>query len=225
MILLEHIAKARQDGRKKRDILVDVHAALDLARHSIGILGAPGSGKTTLMEIIAGVTAPDAGRVRRGLRVSWPLSWRGFKGRITGAESVEFLARLHGFDRRQTLRYVAEVSRLDRHLYRTMGDYTPQEKDRLMQACALALDFDVYLVDETIPSVGPGYAEDYDRLMEERLRRSHVLIVSSRPGQIGRLCTEAAVLHGGRLGDPVPWTQARDHYLALGGAGERKSDP
>jgi len=223
MIFLEHIAKFRKEGRRKRDILVDIDATLDLSDHNIGILGAPGSGKSTLLAIIAGITAPDAGRIRRRLRVSWPLSWRGFKGRITAAETVEFLARLYGADRRQTLRYVAELSRLDRRLYYPMRACSPQEKSRLMQACALALDFDAYLVDETIPSVGPTCAQDYKRLMHECFRHRRLLMVSSRPEQLRRLCPEVAVLHEGRLAGPRPYEKAEDLYLAL--AGDSKTTP
>lgn len=200
MILLEHIWKSYGRGRKAKDVLIDIDTALDFGAGNIGILGGRKSGKTTLLNVIAGVIPPDHGRVRRRIRVSWPLSWRGIGRGLTGDSKVAFLSRLYQADRRATLGYVAELSRLNRKLYSPLNTYTAREKDRLMLALAMALDFDLYLVDEALPAIQPELKDAYDAAWRECLRNRRVLVVSSKPAHLPVDCHTAAILDDGRLG-------------------------
>ena len=213
MIVFEHIWKSYGRGRKAKDVLTDVNATLDFSPGNIGILGTKKSGKTTLLNIIAGVIPPDSGRLRRRMRVSWPLSWRGFGGGMTGDGQVTFLARLYQANRRDTLRYVAELSRLDRKLYESTGNYSPREKDRLMLAIALALDFDAYLVDERMPPVEPGLAPDYEEAWRSRHQSSMMILVSSKPETLAAECSSAAILHQGQLSNFMPAPEAAQAYV------------
>jgi capsular polysaccharide transport system ATP-binding protein len=215
MILLEHITKSYGQGRKAKDVLLDVNLALDGDSLNIGILGAKGSGKTTLLHIMAGTTLPDRGRVTRQCRVSWPLTWRGLGGNTTGDEQVGLLARMYQVDRRALLRYVAEVSELDAKLYEPMTSYSAREKDRLMQAAALALDFEVYLVDEAIPGVEKEFSARYEALWQEVLARSFVVAASSRCSGALAQCPAVGILVQGRLMTPVPPQRAEVAFHSL----------
>jgi capsular polysaccharide transport system ATP-binding protein len=212
LILLEHIWKSYGRGRKAKEVLTDLDATLDFSSGNIGVLGSRKSGKTTLLNIIAGAIQPDHGRIKRRLRISWPLSWRGIGKGMTGDAQVAFLARLYQADRQATLRYVAELSGLDRKLYASMASYSAREKDRLMLALAFALDFDLYLVDEALPRMQPEYQASYDAAWSDRLQGSRMLVVTSKPAHLNAACAHAAILREGMLSELMPATEAVTSY-------------
>jgi capsular polysaccharide transport system ATP-binding protein len=215
LILLEHIWKSYGQGRKKKDVLCGIDALLEFAPGNIGILGSKHSGKTTLLNILAGIIPADSGRVRRRMRVSWPLSWRGFAGGMTGDAHVAFISRLYQAPRRGALRYVAELSQLERKLYEPVGGYSAAEKNRLMLALALALDFDAYLVDEIPPPVEPRFVSRYEEAWQERRGRSMKVIFSSQPERLAGDCSLAAILQDGELSAFIPTTDAAGLFTAM----------
>lgn len=212
MILLEHIWKSYGRGRKAKDVLTDIDATLDFSSGNIGIVGRRKSGKTTLLNIIAGAIQPDHGRVKRRARVSWPLSWRGTGTGMTGDAQVAFLARLYQADRRAALHYVAELSGLDRKLYASMNSYTPREKDRLMFALAIALDFDLYLVDEALPAVQPDFKDAYNAAWSACIKGRRMLVASSKVAHIPEHCHTTAILDAGQLGNLMTRTEAAANF-------------
>lgn len=215
MIFLEHLWKSHGRGRNRKDVLVDIDTTLDFSSGNIGILGTRKSGKTTLLNVIAGVTQPDHGRVKRRLRVSWPLTWRGLGRGITGDDQVAFLARLYQADRRATLRYVAELSGLGQKLYALTDNYSAGEKDRLMLALALGLDFDVYIIDENLPGVQPDFKAAYEAAWSECLQCRRTLVASSKPAHLVGQCGHAAILDEGKLSAVVSIDDAVGFYRKL----------
>ena len=215
MIILEHIWKSYGRGRKAKEVLTDIDTMLDFSAGNIGILGARKSGKTTLLEIVAGVTQPDHGRVTRRLRVSWPLSWRGTGRDMTGDAQIAFLSRLYQCDRGSVLRYVTELSGLGAKVYQPTITYTAQEKDRLMFALVMALDFDLYLVDDAPPSIQAEFKPAYDAAWAQALRGRRQLVTSSNPGNLAMSCAFAATLDHGQLGAVVPSAQAVASFRQL----------
>lgn len=201
MILLNQIWKSYGRGRKAKDVLCGISAELDFSQGGLGILGQKKSGKTTLLNIIAGISQPDSGRVSRQVRLSWPLGWRGFRGDMPADGQINFLARIHQADRGSVFRFVAELSGLEKKLYEPVQSLTPREKDRLFLATALAIDFDVYLIDEAMPAIEPGFAADYQSIWEDRLKCSRVLRFTSNTATLSQDCSLTAILDGGRLSD------------------------
>lgn len=199
MIALQQVWKSQGSGQKRRDVLKGIDALLDPSAANIGILGARQSGKSTLLAVIAGTSPADSGKVSRRATVSWPLSWRGFGKSMTGDSQVCFLSRAYRRDRRETLRFVAELSGLGAKLYQSMRHYSAREKDRLMFAAALAMDFDLYLIDDSLPSIQPEYAGDYASVWQERMRSRRALLATGRSSHTTSLCGHCAILHDGQL--------------------------
>jgi capsular polysaccharide transport system ATP-binding protein len=215
LLLLEHIAKSYGRGHQAKDVLVDVHLALDDTSPSIGILGANKSGKTTLLNIIAGTMIPDRGRVVRRSRVSWPLSWRGFGGQMTGEEQVFLLGRMYRVDRRGLFSFVAEVSDLGAKLYEPLQTYSAGEKDRLMQATALGLDFDLYLLDGDVPGVEKEHAARYRSLLMNAFTTARIIFASSKPATVGNHCLMACILVDGQMSAVMPLAEAQNAFSTL----------
>ncbi len=196
-------------------MLRDINTILDFSSGGIGILGAKGSGKTTLLNILAGIVLPDYGRVIKSVSVSWPISWRGFSGEITGAGFIMFICRIYRLDYKTLLRFVAEISGLGSKLYAPVKRYTGREKDRLMQAVALGVDFDVYLVDESLPSIEQPFAADYEAAWKSRFRQAAVIVVSSHVSKIEQITNTCAILERGQLLPSMQIEEARTAFELL----------
>ena len=191
---LEKVSKSFRRGRTEKHVLDCICACLDRGPSRFGILGGEKSGKTTLLNIIAGVVVPDSGRVIRNARVSWPLGWTGFRRGMTANDQVVFLARLHSRCRRDTLRFVAEVSALGRKIYAPVEKLSRCEKTRLLFATALALDFDIYLVDEDMPRIHKEFARNFDALWQEKLQTSSLIVASNQATKLADQCSHIATL-------------------------------
>ena len=115
----------------------------------IGVLGRNGAGKSTLIRLLAGSEMPDRGRVRRHARVSFPLRFGGtFHGTLSGRENVAFIARIYGAGVRYATRYVEEFAELDGYFDMPVNTYSAGMRARLAFGTCLAVDFDIYLIDE-----------------------------------------------------------------------------
>ena len=97
--LLDVFKYYRTSGHTK--IVLDHVSTVFERGHSYGILGVNGAGKSTMLRLIAGTEMPNSGKIRRDVRVSWPLGLRiGVQWTImTGRNNVTFAARVYGSGR------------------------------------------------------------------------------------------------------------------------------
>ncbi|MDW8315608.1 MAG: ABC transporter ATP-binding protein [Rhodovarius sp.] len=200
VVLLEGVTKTyrTRDGHR-RIILNDVSIAFP-AGSRVGILGGNGAGKSTLLRLIAGSEPPDAGRIERYARVSFSMGFSGtFHGGLSGRENVLFLARLYGADPRRVLDFVADFAELGVWLDMPVETYSSGMVAKLAFGVSLAIDFDVYLVDE-ITEVGDArFRARSAQALRERLRDTSLILVSHSSSTIRGLCDRCAILQEGQL--------------------------
>lgn len=156
---------------------------------NVAIMGHNGAGKSTLMRLIAGTEQPDSGRITRLSRVSWPLAFTGgFNGSMTGLENVRFVSRLYGQDTERVLDYVQSFAELGPSLNMPIRSYSSGMKARLAFGLSMAVEFDVYLIDE-ITAVGDGaFRRKSKQVFQEKLVESQIIMVSHSSGTIRELC-------------------------------------
>ena len=148
MIVLDAVSKTYPMTGGRKIVLENATAAFPPG-HNFGILGANGTGKSTLIRLLAGSEMPDRGTVRRYARVSFPLGFGGtFHGALSGRENVAFIARIYGAGRRATTRYVEEFAELGGYFDMPVNTYSDGMRARLAFGTCLAIEFDVYLIDE-----------------------------------------------------------------------------
>jgi len=215
VIYLEKVSKSFRTSSKSTAVLRQVSAVLENSVGNLAILGHAGAGKSTLIQILAGTMNPTEGRITRHVRVSWPLAWRGFPDGFSGEECLGFLAKLYQVDRRAMLVYVTEVSGLQAKVFDPMAKLTPQEKSRLMLAAAYALDFDLYLLDGSLPKIGPEHEPRFQALWLEKLKTNRVIMATSHPGSLEPHFSRAIILHGGSLSPVLPTATAIQAFLEL----------
>jgi capsular polysaccharide transport system ATP-binding protein len=199
VIALDRVAKA-YPTRAGRKIVLDEATAEFAAGYNFGILGANGAGKSTLIRLLAGTELPDRGVVRRAARVSFPLGFDGtFHGALSGRENVAFIARVYGAAVRHTVRFVDDFAELGEYFDMPVYTYSAGMRARLAFGTCLAIDFDVYLIDEATETGDERFRRKCAAAFRERLRRSDIILATHNHHTIRQYCDRAAILADGRL--------------------------
>ena len=199
MIALDRVAKAYPTASGRKVVLEDTTLAF-APGHNFGILGANGAGKSTLIRLLAGSEMPDRGRISRQVRVSFPLGFGGtFHDALCGRENVAFIARVYGAGLGPTIRFVEEFAELGEYFDMPVNTYSAGMRARLAFAACLAIDFDVYLIDEVTEIGDERFRRRCAAAFRERLRRSDIILATHNSHTIRQYCDRGAILAGGRL--------------------------
>jgi len=200
MLEFDMVSKSFWTGTQRKVILDRVSFRVDLGE-SLGILAPNGTGKTTMIKMMAGLEKPDEGEIRRNCRVSFPLGFMGgVVSKISARENARFIARLYGLDPDYVESFCRWLCGLEEYFDQPVGTYSSGMRARFTFSLMLALDFDIYLIDEGMPS---STDVDFNRragdVLAERLRTTTIVIVSHQAEILQKFARKAAVLMDGRL--------------------------
>ncbi|ALG90489.1 MAG: ABC transporter [Confluentimicrobium sp.] len=200
MIEFENVSKSFWTGRQRKVILDRVSFRVDLGR-SMGILAPNGTGKTTLINMMAGLEKPDEGKVIRTSRISFPLGFMGgVVNRHTGTENARYIARLYGLDPDYVEAFSRWMCGIEEYFDMPLGTYSQGMRARFSFSLMLALDFDIYLIDEGMPSTTDvEFNRKAGSILRERLEKTTVVMVSHQAETLEKFCRSAAVLLNGKL--------------------------
>ena len=200
MLEFENVSKSFWTGTQRKVILDRVSFRIELGR-SVGILAPNGTGKTTLVNMMAGLEKPDEGEIRKNCKISFPL---GFMGgvitRHTAMENSRYIARLYGLDPDYVEAFCRWLCGLGEYFDQPLGTYSSGMRARFTFALLLALDFDMYLIDEGMPnSTDVEFNRKAGEILRERLRTTTIIIVSHQAETLEKFAASAAVLVNGKL--------------------------
>jgi capsular polysaccharide transport system ATP-binding protein len=199
MIELEQVTKvySTKDGM---NVVLDAVDMTFPGRTNIGILGRNGAGKSTLLRLISGAELPDSGFVHRKGEISWPIGFGGgFNGSLTGEENCRFVARIYGVDVDDVVDFAMDFAEIGEYFYMPVKTYSSGMKARLAFGLSMAVEFDVYLVDEVTAVGDSRFQEKARQAFAARRDRSSVIIVSHSYRTIKQYCDHCAVLKHGKL--------------------------
>jgi capsular polysaccharide transport system ATP-binding protein len=200
MLEFDNVSKSFWTGSHRKVILDRVSFRVELGR-SLGILAPNGTGKTTLVNMMAGLEKPDEGAIYRGCNISFPLGFMGgVVGRVSAVENSRYIARLYGLDPDYVECFCRWLCNLGEYFDQPLGTYSSGMRSRFSFALMLALDFDMYLIDEGMPgSTDVEFNKRAGAILEERLRTTTMIIVSHSPQTLEKFARSAAVLMDGKL--------------------------
>lgn len=200
MLEFENVSKSFWTGTQRKVILDRVSFRIELGR-SVGILAPNGTGKTTLVNMMAGLEKPDEGEIRKSCKISFPLRFMGgVVTRHTAMENSRYIARLYGLDPDYVEAFCRWLCGLGEYFDQPLGTYSSGMRARFTFALLLALDFDMYLIDEGMPnSTDVEFNRKAGEILRERLRTTTIIIVSHQAETLEKFAASAAVLVGGKL--------------------------
>lgn len=200
MIALHGITKSYHvGGLPTRRVLDNVSVVFPTGRN-VGVLGLNGAGKSTLIRLLSGTERPDSGSIKRSRSVSFPLGLASiFHPDLTGRENIAFVARVYDLGIERVADYVAWFAEIGSYLDAPVKYYSSGMMAKLAFGLCLAIDFDVYLIDE-VTEVGDGvFREKAAREFRARADRSDLVVVSHNVDTIREYCNLGAILHNGQI--------------------------
>lgn len=182
-----------------RDISFDVQEG-----ESLALIGHNGSGKSTMLKVIAGILRPSSGLVRERGRIAGLLELgAGFHQELTGRENVYLNAAFLGLARRDTDRVYDDIVRfaeLEEFMETAVKFYSSGMLVRLGFAVAVNVDPEVILIDEVL-AVGDEQfqARCLDRVRTFQREGRTIVFVSHALDLVRQLCDQAVMLDHGRV--------------------------
>ncbi|MBI2220465.1 MAG: ABC transporter ATP-binding protein [Acidobacteria bacterium] len=187
------------------------HVSFDVARGStFGVVGRNGSGKSTMLKLVAGISKPTGGDVRVQGRISALIELgAGFHPEISGRENVFINGIMLGLSKREVARRfdeIVEFAELREFIDAPVKTYSSGMYMRLGFAVAIHVDPDVLLVDEVLAVGDEGFTHKcLDKFAEFKRRGRTILLVTHSLNLVERFCDEALWLDAGAVraqGDP-----------------------
>jgi len=186
---------------------------------TFAIIGRNGSGKSSLLKVLAGITKPTSGEVEVHGRVSALIELgAGFHPEITGRENVFINGIMLGLSKREiTERFseMVEFAELEEFIDAPVKTYSSGMYMRLGFAVAIHVNPDVLIIDEVLAVGDQAFVHKcLDKISEFRRRGKTILLVTHSLGLVEKLADEALWLDEGKIqsrGDPK---KVVDAYLA-----------
>ncbi len=183
----------------------------------LGLLGPNGAGKTTILRMIAGILAPDTGRVLiNGLGMEErPLEAKqriGFHSgdtqlyqRLSPREALEYFGRLYDMpEDRLHARIGQLIEQLEMGTFadRPCGTLSSGQKQRANIARAFLHEPDLLILDEPTTALDVVSGQFIvESIRRERAAGRAVLFSTHIMGEAEYLCDRIALLHNGRMVD------------------------
>lgn len=213
----------------RRELMFKEFRALDDVSFQVkrgdvfGILGTNGSGKSTVLKIIAGVLEPSKGTCTVNGNIA-PLIelGAGFDMELTARENIYLNGALLGYSRKfidEHFDEIVEFAEVEKFLDMPMKNYSSGMVARIAFAIATVIVPEILIVDEVL-SVGDFMFQKKCEDRINKLIKEHgvtVLIVSHSNDQIERLCNKAVWIEKGHLRMAGTAKEVCQAYRILGG--------
>ncbi len=196
------------------------NVSFDIPRGStFGLVGHNGSGKSTMLKILAGVYRATEGRVKVDGRVSALLELgAGFHGELTGRENVYLNGAILGLSKKEInyrIDKIIEFADIGDFIDAPVKIYSSGMTVRLGFAVAVTLDPEILIVDEIIAVGDEDFQRKcFDYLFDLRKKGTTIALVTHSLGLASQLCDGAVWLDGGKARMSGEVNAVIDGYLS-----------
>jgi len=227
MIELDNVSHSYHSRRKSFDH--GIHHVLNQVSlqlyegETLGIIGRNGVGKTTLLQLMAGILAPTLGEVRihPGKSASLLTLGLGFKPDLSGRDNALLAAMLQGSTRKRAESFLGDIqefSELGDSFCEPVKNYSSGMRSRLAFTTALMTHVDVLLIDEILSVGDAHFRGKAQTAMKNRITGEQtVVFVSHMADQVKDLCDRVIWLDKGQIaaqGNAVEVTDAYTQYVS-----------
>jgi lipopolysaccharide transport system ATP-binding protein len=186
----------------------------------VGIVGRNGSGKSTILKIIAGVYRPTSGILEVNGKVAALIELgAGFHGELTGRENIVINGLLLGLHRREIAareERIVEFAELGDFIDSPVKQYSSGMFMRLAFAVAAEIDPEILLIDEILAVGDAAFQQKcIARIHDFRHQGKTIFFVSHNMASMRQLCTRGLLLHEGVLLADGPIDEISEKYNDL----------
>lgn len=177
-----------------------------------GLLGPNGSGKTSSIRMMIGITIPDSGMVklfgkpfRRDMlqRVGYLPEERGLYKKMNVLEQIVFMGQLRGLsagEAQKRGKHWAERLQITEALPKKTEELSKGMQQKIQFICTLLHDPELIIMDEPFSGLDPvNGALLQDTLLELRAAGKSILFSTHRMDQVERMCDSIALIHRGEV--------------------------
>ncbi|HEX5744505.1 MAG TPA: ABC transporter ATP-binding protein [Candidatus Saccharimonadales bacterium] len=198
-------------NRGKRKTKETQHALKDISfdikqGEFFGIVGRNGSGKSTMLKILAGIYQPTKGKVyTRGKLVPFIELGVGFNPELTGRENVYLNGAMLGFSEKEVdgmYDSIVKFAELERFMDQKLKNYSSGMQVRLAFSMAIRAEADILLIDEVLAVGDADFQKKcYDYFKSLKKDKKTVVFVSHDMTAIREHCDRAALIEDSLLAD------------------------
>lgn len=203
-----YIKKSLLKGKRERAEVFEAvkHVSFAVEHGEIlGLIGKNGSGKSTILNAIAGIFAPNSGTIDlHGNTVSLLSIGVGFQKELSGRENIILSGMLLGFSEKEVrarMDEIIEFSELGEFIEAPVRTYSSGMYSKLAFSITAILETDIMLIDEVL-SVGDARfkKKSYNKMKELISDENRtVIIVSHASDTIRGLCNRVLWINDGEV--------------------------
>jgi ABC-type polysaccharide/polyol phosphate transport system ATPase subunit len=197
----------------------------------VGLIGANGAGKTTILKLLSGLIKPDKGVITiRGKIQALIALGAGFNPILTGRENIYINGAILGFSKKEIdclLEEIMDFSEIGEFIDMPVQSYSSGMQVRLGFAVAVNLKPDILIVDEVLAVGDASFRRKARKKMMELLHSGiSVLFVSHNMALVSSMTSRCIYLDKGRVAAVGPSAEVTARYLSdsLRKPGENRGD-
>lgn len=183
----------------------------------VGILGTNGSGKSTLSLLLSGISEINSGSMIINGEQTLVAINTGLNPQLTGLENINVKGALMGLKKKrieQITNDVIDFAELGDFLYQPVKKYSSGMKSRLGFSISLALNPDIFIVDEALSVGDKGFAKKcLNKMMQLRDEEGKtIFFISHSLQQVLEFCKTGMWIEGGELVEMGDIETVCEHY-------------
>ena len=188
---------------EKQQVLDDVSFEIKKGEF-FGIVGRNGSGKSTMLKMLAGIYNPSAGQIHiNGKLTPFIELGVGFNPELTGRENVFLNGALLGFNRKEMNKMykdVVEFAELEKFMDQKLKNYSSGMQVRLAFSIAIRAQSDILVLDEVLAVGDANFQQKcLEYFYELKRKKQTVVLVTHDMGVVKDFCDRAILIHDGVL--------------------------
>ena len=205
---IENVKKLYRNGRGVEEVSLYVNRG-----EVVGLLGPNGSGKTTTMRVVTGLTMPNGGTVRiigadiqdefetAMKKVGCLIEMPALYGNLSAYRNLKLASRFYDNVGEERIEYVLKLVHMERYRNDKVGKFSLGMKQRMGLALALLSEPELVILDEPANGLDiEGIIQVREIITKLAKEKGVTFLISSHiASELEKTCDKVAVLHEGKM--------------------------